>query len=115
MEILEKLVLPLVITVIVEGLFFLAIGNRDKWFMLLVVLVNVATNLSLTLLRSFGCIFVSFWALAIAEVFIFVIEGVVYFLYRKQKIMFIWSLAANALSFGTGLLLSNMIYGRIYL
>ena len=91
------------------------IGFREKRFMLLVVLVNVATNLSLTLIRSFGGLFASNWALGIAEALIVALEGVVYFLYRKQKILFFWSLAANALSFGIGLLLCYMIYGRIFL
>ena len=47
-----SLLVPCVLTVLLELLFFLAKGNRDRGFLLLCVAVNVATNLSLNLLLT---------------------------------------------------------------
>jgi len=110
--------IPLALTLIIEPLFFLAIGYRGKRFFIICLLINFITNASLTLLNglSYLTVLEYHWeSTLILEIVIIAIEGLVYYLNDRKLIGFVWSLAANALSFSIGLLIYYLIYGRIYL
>lgn len=108
-ELLYALALSLVLTVALELGFFFLTGKRDKKDVSLVVLVNVVTNPAVVL---------SYWLLirytnlpgAVMliplELFAVLCEGCYYKKYgRDFKRPYLFSFAANAFSFGTGLLL----------
>ena len=93
------------LTVIVETAFFALIGCRNKGFLAACAAVNVGTNLSLNLVVSFFGLYGSplIYALEVAVV------GIEYGVYaavrgRSWRLLALTA-AANALSFGVGLLL----------
>ncbi|MCX5775380.1 MAG: hypothetical protein NTV44_03335, partial [Firmicutes bacterium] len=95
------IILPLVITLIIEPLFFFAVGYRDKRFFIICLLINFITNLTMTLFMG-----LSYWMLLdyhwentlFFEIGIVLVEGLVYYINDRRVIGFAWSLAANALS-----------------
>jgi hypothetical protein len=110
--------IPLALTLVIEPLFFLAIGYRGKRFFILCFLINFITNASMSLWMglSYLTVLEYHWeSTLILEIVIVIVEGVVYYLNDRKVIGFVWSLAANALSFFIGLLIYYLIYGRIYL
>ena len=110
--------MPLALTLVIEPLFFLAIGYRGKRFFVICVLINFITNASMSLWMglSYLTILEYHWeSTLILETIIVAVEGVVYYLNDHKFIGFAWSFAANALSFSIGLLIYYLIYGRIYL
>ena len=94
------------LTVLIEGIWFWLLGYRSCYRLWVIVLVNVITNLSLNYLNFF--VFRSY-----AMRIILLLEAIVvaweYFMYRaafgREKGLFLKTLGANVLSYGTGLLL----------
>jgi hypothetical protein len=108
---LTSLALSLVLTIVLEAGFFLLIGKRDKKDLLLLLLVNVLTN---------PVVVLSFWLVALytdwnarivlilLELFAVLIEGYYYKKYgRSFRYPYLFSLAANIVSFGTGVLIQQ--------
>ena len=106
---LSSLAISLALTVLLETGFFLLAGKRHKKDLVLLVLVNVLTN---------PVVVLSFWlithytnwnpylSLIPLEVFAVLTEGYYYKKYGKEfRRPFLFSLAANAFSFGLGELL----------
>ena len=111
--IFTALALSLVLTIIIEAGFFLLIGKRNKKDMLLVILVNVLTNPVVVLLywlaayhTGINLIFI----IVLLEIFAVITEGYCYRKYALEiKRPYAFSLAANAISFITGILLQQII------
>lgn len=109
---LASLGISLLLTLVFETGFFFFTGKRDKKDLLLLVMVNILTNPPvvllywLTVLRA-GWNFVIIIPL---EVFAVWIEGCYYKKYSRDfKRPYFFSLAANAFSFGVGLLIDWLI------
>lgn len=96
------------LTVLIEGLFFILLGYREKWFVLLCVCANVLTNLTLNLL-----VWLLYYLGVKLTVVVYPLEALVvvseYLIYRAyegaSKKLFLMVFAANALSYLTGVLL----------
>lgn len=103
---------PCVLTVAVETAFFLLLGYRDRAFAALCICANVATNLSLNLLLGIlaGAGLRLGFVVYPLEILVVVAEFAVYSALRGRswKLLAL-TLAANALSYGAGLL----IYGHV--
>jgi len=109
---LTSLALSLMLTIILEAGFFLIVGKRDKKDLLLLLLVNVITN---------PVVVLSFWLVALytdwnpyivlipLELFAVLTEGYYYKKYgRCFRRPYLFSLAANLVSFGTGVLIQRL-------
>lgn len=97
------------LTLLLEALFFLLCGKRDRWDFLLLLLVNVLTNPAVVLLHALAALYTA-WSLtavkAVLEILAVLTEGYCYKRYGgnfKRPLLF--SLGANAFSFGCGVLL----------
>ena len=103
------MMVSLALTIVIEAGFFLALRKRNKRDLLLVILVNVITNPVVVLLFWLAALYTD-WNrnLVIVPLEIF---GVLteWFFYKKYGAEFsrpfLFSLSANAVSFGAGLLL----------
>ena len=109
----EALVVSLVLTIVLETGFFLLVGKRDKKDLLLVVLVNVITNPVVVLLYWLAVLY-GHWNRAAAtlplELFAVLTEGFYYKKYgRDFKRPYLFSVAANAFSYGVGALLQLLL------
>ena len=106
---LTSLGLSLALTLVLEAGFFLLVGKRDKKDLLLLLLVNILTN---------PVVVLSFWlttrytgwnpvlVIIPLELFAVLTEGYYYKKYGQSfKHPFLFSLAANAFSFGVGQLI----------
>ena len=109
---LSSLTLSLALTITLEAGFFLVVGKRDKKDLLLLLLVNVLTNPVVVL--SF-CLLVLYTdlnpyiALIPLELFAVLTEGRYYKKYgRCFRRPYLFSLAANIVSFGTGALIQRL-------
>lgn len=112
------ILIPLALTLVIEPLFFFAIGYRDKRFFVICFLINFITNASLSLWNGLSYLRVLDYhseSILVLEFVIVIVEGFIYFIYDRKLIGFLWSLAANAISFLIGLLVYYLIFGRIYL
>ncbi len=91
------------LTILIEACFALLLGKRGR-AMALVVLVNILTNPAAVLVtRLYGLPVLS------AEIWAVLAEG---FLYKKSRDFsrpYLFSICANALSFGLGLLLNHIL------
>ena len=109
---LHSLALSLSLTLAFESGFFLLIGKRDKKDLLLLLLVNAITN---------PVVVLSFWMVALytdwharlflipLELFAVLTEGRYYQKHgRDFRRPYIFSLAANMISFGAGELMQRM-------
>lgn len=107
------------LTIIVEVLFFLAVGPRTRDFLILCVLTNAVTNISLnlilyTLVHLFGFGQKSYWiTAAILELGVVLIEYLLYhhFLFQDKSLhrpLLIKTLTANILSCGIGCIVSRL-------
>jgi len=116
------ILVPLVLTLTIEPLFFFALGYRDKAFFIICLLINFITNATLALLNGladtglgtylFGD---QVWPITlIFEVIVILVEGTVYFLYDRRPLGFFWSFCANVISFSLGLLAYYLAFGRLY-
>ena len=110
---ITSLAISLTLTIMFETEFFLLVGKRDKKDLLLLHLVNVLTN---------PVVVLSFWLIALytdwnarlfiipLEVFAVLTEGFYYKKYgRSFRRPYLFSLAANIVSFGTGELI-NLLF-----
>ncbi len=93
------------LTVLIETGFFLLLGWRDRDRIIVVICANIATNLLLNLAFDQG-IPRSALAIAIGELSVVAAEYYVYAqLCGRSRILLLQTFLANALSFGTGVLL----------
>lgn len=96
------------LTVLIETGFFLLLGWRDRDRITAVVCANIATNLLLNLCLN---LWIPFNALSVAlgELLVVVTEYAVYAcLCGRSRRLALQTLLANALSFGTGVLLYGL-------
>jgi len=105
------LYISLILTLIVEISFFFIIGKRNKKDLLLVALVNILTNPAVVLTYWILTLYIginSILAKIVLEFLAVIAEG---YYYRKYGIDFkhpyLFSIAANAISFGTGMFLQQ--------
>ena len=106
---LTSLALSLLMTLVLEIGFFFLVGKRDRKDLLLAALVNVITNPIVVLLYWLAAMYTAWSAVAVLiplELFAVVMEGYCYKKYgRKFRRPYLFSIAANVFSFGTGLLI----------
>ena len=115
---INSLVLSLLLTVALEIGFFILISRlftnkRDKKDFLLVILVNVLTNPVVVLLYWLAALYTN-WNIVIVllplELFAIFTEGYYYKKYSSGfRRPYLFSVAANVFSFGTGLLIQLFI------
>jgi hypothetical protein len=109
--IIASLLVSLSLTLILEVGFYLLvyIKKHNKKDLLLVVLVNIITNPAVVLFYWLAMIFTDLNAVLVIiplEIFAVLTEGYYYKKYGNNfKRPFLFSLSANALSYGTGLLI----------
>ena len=105
------LVVSLVLTILFETGFFLLVGKRDKKDLLLVVLVNVLTNPVVVLSYWLAFLYTDWNLTAVKvplELFAVLTEGYCYKKYgRDFGRPYLFSVAANAFSYGAGVLLQK--------
>ena len=112
-DIVISLIFSLILTLLLEAVFFLVVrsieGKHDKKDLLLVVMVNILTNPAVVLLYWLVILYTNInyiIILAPLEIFAVLTEG---YIYKKNgrifKHPYLFSIAANSFSFGTGLLL----------
>ena len=111
-KILLSLALSLALTLVLEVGFFLVVrsikGKHDKKDLLLAVMVNILTNPAVVLLYWLAVLYTDLNRVIIVplELLAVLVEG---YLYKKHgrffKHPYLFSVAANAFSFGTGLFL----------
>ena len=112
-DLLTSLTVSLGLTLALESGFFLLVGKRNRRDLLLVLLVNVITNPAVVLLHWLALSYTD-WSAALVtiplELFAVIAEGAYYKRYGQTfKRPFLFSLAANAFSFGIGLLIQLLI------
>jgi len=118
-DIIISLIVSLALTLILEVGFFLIVrsikGKHDKKDLALVVMVNILTNPAVVLLYWLAILYTDInYAIIIAplEISAVFIEG---YIYKKRgryfKHPYIFSIAANAFSFGIGVLTQIIIQG----
>jgi len=110
----SSLGIALITTVLLETGFFLAVGKRDRKDMLLVVAVNILTNPAVVLLYWLAVLYTGFnhiLVIGLLEVTAFAAEGRYYQKYGRTFIRpYLFSAAANAVSFGIGLLIQYILF-----
>jgi hypothetical protein len=112
--IITSLIISLVLTFILETGFYLAVFNKKCTGkdLLLVVLVNIITNPVVVLSYWLATLYTDLNAVIIIvplEVFAILTEGYYYKKYGQNfKRPFLFSLAANLFSYGTGLLIQQI-------
>ncbi|NCB50827.1 MAG: hypothetical protein EOM54_02925 [Clostridia bacterium] len=99
------------LTVVIETAFLALCGFRSRAFLAICVLVNIATNLLLNIsLYPLSNIVDITYFIYVLEAMVVAAEYMVYALIEgRSRLLFLLTLAANALSYGTGIL----IYGHI--
>ena len=111
--IFTALAISLVLTIIIEAGFFSLIGKRNKKDLLLVILVNVLTNPVVVLLYWLAAYYTDISLIIVKiplEVFAVTAEGYCYKKYALElKRPYAFSLAANAISFLSGILIQQII------
>ena len=110
---LASLGISLALTLALEPAFFLLAGKRGGKDMMLVVMVNVLTNPAVVLIYWMMAAYTDWYAVFIVlplEASAVLVEGHYYKKYGKAfKRPYIFSLAANAFSYGAGALLQLLI------
>lgn len=101
-------------TIIIELIFGLMLGIREKDDLLTILLVNILTNpllVSITYLIGLYCGMQKI-VTYILEVLVIIIEGFIYkkLLYYKKRNPFIISLILNIMSYSIGLVINNILY-----
>jgi len=111
---ITALVVSLILTLIIEVSFFLITGKRNKKDIWLVVLVNTLTNPIVVLLYWIAFFNTNWHPILIIlplEVFAILTEGYIYRLYSQTiKRPFLFSLAANSVSFSIGFVITNFLF-----
>lgn len=111
MEYVIALLKALLLTLAVEIPVCLLMGIRKKG-LLVVVLANVMTNPAVNVLYWLAAAYTALPAvavIAVLEVSAVVVEWIVYRLLTDAKRPLLVSLVANAVSFGTGLIITQLI------
>ena len=104
------LVVPLLLTVVIEGVVLLLLGERDKRVLLASVAINIATNAPLNLIITHVSSSVA--TIIVGETVVVVVEALCYYwLLRSWRQAFAYSILCNAMSFLVGLLL-ELLYIR---
>lgn len=111
--IFRTLFISLIMTLLLELLFCLAAGVRGKKDLLLVCLVNVLTN-PFVVLTNYITLYYTRWnhvlVVGVLEIGAVIVEGICYYMYGKKiRHPFYLSLCANIFSYGTGLLINNLL------
>lgn len=100
-----SLFLACALTVLIEVPFLALFGYRSRYEVTVTVCANVVTNLTLNLCLRF-LLPPSLWSVAGGEVAVVLAEAALYRIaFGRRGGLFPLTLAANALSFGLGLLL----------
>lgn len=111
MEYLISLSLALALTLAVEVPVCMLMGLRKKE-LLIVLLANVMTNPAVNVLYLLGRTYTPLpvvAVIAILEISAVVVEWIVYRLLTDARRPFLVSLVANAVSYGTGLIITTII------
>lgn len=106
-----SLVLALLLTIVLEMPVCLLLGLRKKE-LFIVLLVNVMTNPAVNVLYLLAGLYTRIprvVVIAVLEVSAVIAEWIVYRLLTEAKRPLLISLAANAVSFGVGLLITNFL------
>ncbi|MCL2671849.1 MAG: hypothetical protein FWF10_07420 [Clostridiales bacterium] len=110
---IQSLLLSLGLTLVFEVAFFFSVGKRNRRDLLLLVLVNIITNPLVVLLFWLNSYYTRWNVVlvtAVLELLAFAAEGVYYKRYGQDfRRPFLFSLAANAVSYGLGLVLQFII------
>ena len=113
-DIMLSLAISLALTLVLEVAFFLVVrsikGKLDKKDLLLVVLVNILTNPALVLIFRLTVLYTDanyvIHIIILLEIIATLTEG---YIYKKHgdyfKLPYVFSIAANIFSFGSGLVL----------
>lgn len=104
-----EIFLALGLTLILEIPFFIILGFRGKYFVLIFLLINVATNLTLNIIIYYLRILIGeiniYYFIIPLEIIVTLIEWLVYRTFLdKRKNLLIATILANAFSFGIGLI-----------
>lgn len=106
LEIIQLLLLSLILTILIEVLFAICYGVRDKKDYLLICLGNVLTNPPVVLIHTWLLVTFSFGGLLIKlplELLVIVIEALLYRKYAKQVFHpVLFSIMANVFSYFIG-------------
>ncbi|MCL1803697.1 MAG: hypothetical protein FWG30_08695 [Eubacteriaceae bacterium] len=103
--ILPSLFISLALTIILETVFLLIIGVREKGALMLAALANIVTNPAVVLLYWIGELYLSFplsLYKALLEACAIATEGYIYSTYTKLRRPYLLSLGANMFSFWCG-------------
>ena len=98
------------LTMAIETAYFYLAGFRDRYFLIVCLAVNAATNLTMNLVLR--CTGISLWSILIAEILVIFAEYAVYSLITKtsRKKLLLHTIAANVLSFSAGIILLRLFY-----
>lgn len=96
------------LTMAIETAYFYLAGFRDRYFLIVCLAVNAATNLTVNLVLSYTGI--SLWSVLIAEILVTGTEYAVYSLITttSRKKLLLHTVAANLLSFSAGIILLRL-------
>lgn len=104
-----KYLYPLILTIILElislFLFYKKINYPIKKFILIMILTNTITNVSLNLiLNNLICTMIQYYIILISlEIIVFLVEGIVYYRFIKNlKLSLLMSLLFNLISLFIG-------------
>ena len=98
------ILLPLLLTIVLELIALLMMGERSRRVLLASVPINISTNLPLNLVAAHVDDITT--TVVVGEVVVVVVEALCYFwLLRDWRRAFVYSLLCNAFSFLAGLLL----------
>ena len=96
------------LTMAIETAYFYRAGFRDRYFLIVCLAVNAATNLTVNLVLSYTGL--RLWSVLIAEILVTFTEFAVYSLITKtsRKKLLLHTIAANVLSFSAGIILLRL-------
>ena len=105
---LPLLILPLVMTILIELGVLLLLRERRKKILISSVVVNILTNIPMNLYIAF--LQEEFYEVLIAEMVVVIVETIWYFLFVKNiRQAFVYGFLCNAISMLTGILI-ELIY-----
>lgn len=104
MENVAQISLALLLTVLIEGLVLLLLGEKRRRVLLSSVVINIFTNVPLNLIiRHVG---MSVTAVAVGEAVVVAVEALwYYFFVRRASQAAVYSLLCNGVSFLTGVII----------
>ena len=96
------LIIPLLTTIIVEEIVLLVFREKQIKMYVACLIVNIVTNLSLNIILQLSSNY--YLMLIILEITVVIIEGIVYYLIKKDwKMAIILALVCNIMSFVVGM------------